>query len=620
MAASASKKVVNSDRFGLFTGEGEKATGAFARLKAVVDNLGTNVLISNADLELVYMNLRSEATLRAIEDVIQKELGLSVDDLLGSSLDRFHAGRAKEIRKTLSNPKNLPIKTDIRLGALSLALEVHPIVDESGEYVGQVVNWEDVTEKRLLELDMAKKEAMVTNAPINIMLADKDFNITYANPATIKSLQPLSHLLPVPIDRIVGSNVDIFHKNPAHQRNILSNPKSFPHRANIKLGDYTLNLLVSAIYDKSGEYMGPMVTGENITEKIKAEEQQKEANGAIRDLAVAAKDGNLKFRADTSKLAGEFKVLVDGVNEMVTQIVEPIEAGAKVLQRIAERDLTQKVLADFKGDHQLMKEYINSVVDNTATALQQIVESANQFVEGARVVSEGATSLSDGAQTQSANVEEMSASIQSLNQMIEGVAENARLANQVAAETSTRAEEGGAAVAKNIEAMKLIDKSAEQIAEIIGVISEIASQTNLLALNAAIEAARAGEHGLGFAVVADEVRKLAERSSQAAKEINTLIKESTLRVKEGAALSQQTGAALQKIIEGVESTNKGIAQIAQATSEQAQTAKEVSTAIQNVASVTENNASAAEEMSGSSEELSGNAQQLKEMVSQFKLS
>ena len=213
----------------------------------------------------------------------------------------------------------------------------------------------------------------------------------------------------------------------------------------------------------------------------------------------------------------------------------------------------------------------------------------------------------------------MSGSIQALNKMIEGVATNAKELNQIATDTSTRAEEGGHAVAKNVEAMKLIDKSSEQIAEIIGVISEIASQTNLLALNAAIEAARAGEHGLGFAVVADEVRKLAERSSQAAKEINTLIKESTHRVKEGAELSEQTGAALQKIIEGVERTAKGISQIAEATTEQAQTANEVNTGVQSIASVTENNASAAEEMSGSAEELSGQAQQMKDLVGSFKV-
>jgi methyl-accepting chemotaxis protein len=167
----------------------------------------------------------------------------------------------------------------------------------------------------------------------------------------------------------------------------------------------------------------------------------------------------------------------------------------------------------------------------------QIAESAAQFTEGSRLIAESAQSLAQGAQTQSASVEEMTASIEQLRRSIEVVKDSATAARQVANETSTLAEQGGSAVSKSIEAMELIKASSEQISEIIQVISEIASQTNLLALNAAIEAARAGEHGLGFAVVDDEVRKLAERSSEAAKQISSLIRESTKRVADGATLS-----------------------------------------------------------------------------------
>lgn len=461
------------------------------------------------------------------------------------------------------------------------------INDDQGNFIGPMVTWELVTEKRKAEFESGKMDAMITNAPINIILADRDLNITYVNPATVKALTPLTHLLPVPLDKVVGSSVDIFHKNPSYQRGILSDPNNLPHNAIIDLGDQKLDLFVSAILDKEGEYFGPMVTWENVTEKIAMEENQRVMQQEAEDKA---------------------KELQEKVNKLLVNV-----------QAAANGDLTTAI--QVKGEDAIgqLGEGLEKMINSLTLVITQIIEAAEQFSEGARVVAEGSTSLSDGAQTQSANVEEMSASIQSLNTMIEGVATNAGEANKKAADTSARAEEGGTAVTKNIEAMKLIDKSAEQIAEIIGVISEIAAQTNLLALNAAIEAARAGEHGLGFAVVADEVRKLAERSSEAAKEINALIKESTLRVKEGAELSEQTGAALEKIIEGVEETAKVISQIAEATTEQAQTAAEVSTAIQNISSITENNASASEEMSGSAEELTGQAQQLKELVNTFKI-
>lgn len=564
-------------------GAARRALEQAQQLKQMVESSPMPCILADADFNITYMNPISEQTLAKVEQY----LPVSASQVVGQNIDIFHKNPAHQ-RSILSNPKaNLPYRADIQVGPEKLELLVSAIYDDAGKFVGPMVNWEIVTQRRAAEAEAAKKSAMVENSPINTMFADRDFVIEYVNPATKKNLRPLAEHLPVAIENLVGTNIDIFHKNPAHQRNMLSDPSNLPHQANIEVADQTLDLLASAIFDNEGEYIGTMVTWSNITEQLEMEARQKQMQKEAEDNA---------------------RIL----QEKVSQLLDNVKAAS-------QGDLTTAV--NVKGQDAIgqLGEGIEQMIEGLKTVISQIVEAADQFTEGARVVSEGSTSLSDGAQTQSANVEQMSASVQSLNQMIQGVADNAKSANSVAGETSERAEQGGEAVTKNIEAMKLIDKSAEQIAEIIGVISEIAAQTNLLALNAAIEAARAGEHGLGFAVVADEVRKLAERSSEAAKEINQLIKESTQRVKEGAELSEKTGQALQKIIEGVEETAKGISQIAEATNEQSQTATEVSTGIQNVASITENNASAAEEMSGSAEELAGQSNQLKELVAQFKL-
>lgn len=175
---------------------------------------------------------------------------------------------------------------------------------------------------------------------------------------------------------------------------------------------------------------------------------------------------------------------------------------------------------------------------------------------------------------------EMGASVQRLVESITAIAANSGVAAEMAHETSTAAHSGFDAIQKSIAAIDAIQGSSTRVSEIVRVIGEIANQTNLLAFNAAIEAARAGQHGVGFSVVAGEVRKLAERTSQAAREIATLIEESVTHVGHGAMVSKDAARSFEGIMNAVSRTGSNVTAIAEAADEQRKMANDVTHVIE----------------------------------------
>ena len=427
---------------------------------------------------------------------------------------------------------------------------------------------------------------MVENTSVRMIAADRAFRIVYMNPASVQALRRLQHLLPCPVDQIVGQSFDIFHRNPSGPRGIVSDPRNLPHRARINLGDEILELHVTAIRDESGEYRGPMITWEVITEQVRSQEREERMQA---DVLAAKSDLETKVR-------------------LLVEVFSAASSG----------DLTRPI--DFAGedDMGLLAANARKMLDDLRGIIRQVVDASGQQSEGARMIAESSGQLSEGAQSQAASVEEMTAAVEQLIGSIESISRSAVESRTQSENTSSMAKAGGTAVHDAINSMRLIQRSSEQINDIIQVIGEIASQTNLLALNAAIEAARAGEHGLGFAVVADEVRKLAERSSEAAKQITQLIKESGKRVQEGATHSEKVGQSLEQIVAAADRTAAGIASIAAATESQAANAAEVKMAIRSVSQTTESNAASAEELAASAEELDAQSRGLRDIVRRFK--
>lgn len=448
-----------------------------ARLSNMMENAPTNIMFADLDFRITYLNPRSSETLKTIE----KNLPVTADQVLGNSIDIFHKNPAIQ-RKIISNERNLPHRAVISIGEEKLSLLVSSINDENSKRIGTMLTWEVVTEQFRAEEEMARIRSMVENAPINIMMADTDFKIIYINPASLNTLRSIQKHIARPVDQIKGESIDIFHKNPENARRILSNDKNLPHRAKFRIGDQTVDFLASAIYDQNKKYLGPMVTWEIITDRVKLVQNMTEASQL---LASAASE----------------------LNATATQMASNSE------------------------------------------------ETTNQ----ASTVSAASEEVAKGVEAVATNTEEMLASIKEIS----------RNAN----EASARSNETRAQAHATNETITKLGISSQEIGNVIKVISSIAQQTNLLALNATIEAARAGDAGRGFAVVANEVKELAKQTATATEEITKKI---------SAIQTDTTGAvkAIAEIAKSIEKVNDVATAIAASVEEQLATTNEVSRVVQ----------------------------------------
>jgi methyl-accepting chemotaxis protein len=264
-----------------------------------------------------------------------------------------------------------------------------------------------------------------------------------------------------------------------------------------------------------------------------------------------------------------------------------------------------------------------AVLSSMKASLRGIVESVRanaQNVSAASIqIASGNSNLSQRTHQQTSALEETVHAMQALSTTVRQSATNAKEANTLALNASGVAQEGGAVVGEVVQTMKGINDSSKRIADIIAVIDGIAFQTNILALNAAVEAARAGEQGKGFAVVASEVRHLAGRSSEAAKEIKTLIDESVMRVDQGAILVDQAGKTMTAIVASIEKVTAIVAEITSAAQLQASGIASINNSISALDESTQKNVALVEESTAAAASLSNQAEALVNSVASFRL-
>jgi len=266
--------------------KGAQENEELTRLRTAVEGAMTAIMMIDRDLVITYANEATLSLLKKHEQALRSIYpGFDVSAIIGTCIDTFHKDPAHQ-RKLLSDPRNLPYSTDINVGPLIFRINVTAQIDASGEYIGNALEWSDVTEVRASEADVVRLQGTVDGAMTAIMMIDRDLVITYANDSTTKLLKEheatLRQVYPgFDASKLIGTCIDTFHANPAHQRQLLGNPSNLPYSTDIQVGPLTFNINVTAITDAAGEYVGNALEWSNVTEMRKKEIEVARLSSAV---------------------------------------------------------------------------------------------------------------------------------------------------------------------------------------------------------------------------------------------------------------------------------------------------------------------------------------------------
>ncbi len=290
---------------------------------------------------------------------------------------------------------------------------------------------------------------------------------------------------------------------------------------------------------------------------------------------------------------------------LTRSITLPLKEAVALNDKLSEGDLEVEITVDSQDEIGQLLRSMQQMVGRLKEIATHIRDGADNVAFGSQAMSSSSAQMSQGATEQAAAAEEASSSMEEMLANIQQNANNAMETEKIAIQAAEDAQTGGKAVFEAVQAM-------QTIAQKIVIVEEIARQTHMLSLNATIEAARAQEHGKGFGVVAAEVRELAERSRNAATEINQLASSSV-------AIAERAGDMLNRIVPGIQKTAELVQEISASSKEQNTGANQINNAIQQLDQVIQQNSAASEEMSSTAEELAAQAQQLQSTVAFFKI-
>lgn len=353
---------------------------------------------------------------------------------------------------------------------------------ERGDEVGILAQSLAVLKEKAAAAFQLKR--MVDEMPINIMTADprNEFKINYANNASKTTLARLNQYLPVKGENIEGNSIDIFHKDPARVRQLLNNPANLPHDAKINVGPETLHLKVSAMFNKAGEYIGPMLTWAVITQSVKLANDFEGSVGAV-----------------SQQLGSSSIMLQERATSLHSAIEELSVAALEISKRVHDSlDIVRDAVKTGNNATDLTHQLESSAekISNVVTLIRSIAEKTNLLALNASIESARAGDAGKGfavvanevktlaSQTANAIVEitrqigEMqTAAKQTASAIAEmcSVVQNVNIISTTIASTVEEQQAATSEIARNISGTQYSEDPSMQASTIMGLAEQLTS-------------------------------------------------------------------------------------------------------------------------------------------------
>lgn len=552
-----------------------------ALIRAAVESTSAALMITDTDFRIVHVNPAIVALFRSRLDDLRATLGdFDPDALIGCNIDMFHE-RPDRIRTLITDPDRLPFHTHIPLGDVRLRIGISPMKDAEGRTVGTVVEWSDVTDEQRNKAVLAAIEAGQVVAEFGVDGVLKSGNANFmacCGGAAVAGATPFSSVL-----RHLSDLSETAIRENLGRGEAVAGPFRILGAAGN--ADAVIEGGLFPIRSGGGRALGAVLIGNDVTEA-----RRSLAEGEARRLEMAKEQA---------------------------AVVERLRVG---LRHLSGGDLSQRLKTPFGGGHDQLRLDFNEAMDTLDRTLCDFArETAGMQLE-TKEIRDAASDMAERTERLATTLQENAARLDELTGTVAATADGAVRASEAASDARLRAQKSGEVVDQAEDAMAAIASSSAEVGKVISVIDDIAFQTNLLALNAGVEAARAGEAGRGFAVVATEVRALAQRCSDAAAEISTLIAASDQHVGRGVSLVGQAGEALKSIVQSIAEISDHVSDIARAGKSQSDGLAQVNAATTQIDQATQSNAAMFEQANAASQALASRSEVMFDAISRFQLS